>query len=255
MEPFSTCGSRKSMTSRLRKAACLPVAVLLVLPLHAGTKKVAFLGRPRQTCTSGLAGGQQYQIQRRAFRWTRDGSEVYTDAVAYYALGSGEFFWWGMGYTKFGYERDVKNSAGLDCAAARHDFHELQDGEWADLWGDNGEIRVYHSRLRFPSIEKGWQYVAEHPDETSEWWGGKWVELVSIYKELGQDFFRPERLRYDARAYFYDSLASVKKVGSTWLLEIKGADEPNRALVELDSNFKLIKVTKVPPASPPPLRK
>jgi len=241
------------MINRSWSVVSVTIAVLLVLPLHAGTKKAAFLARPRQTCTSTLASGQQYQIQRRAFRWTRDGSEVNTDAVAYYALGSGEFFWWGMGYTRAGYERDVKNSARLDCTAARHDFLELQDGEWADFWGENGEIRVFHSNLRFPSIEKGWQYVAEHPDETSEWWGGKWVELISLDKELGADFFRPERLRFDARAYFYDSLASVKKVGSTWLLEIKGADEPNRALVELDSSFKLIKVTKAtPPVSTNP---
>jgi hypothetical protein len=240
------------MISRSGSVVSVTLAVLLVLPLHAGTKKADFLARPRQTCTSTLAAGEQYQIQRRAFRWTREGSEVYTDAVAYYALGSGEFFWWGMGYTKAGYERDAKNSAGLDCAAPRHDFLELQDGEWADFWGNNGGIRVFHSKLRFPSIEKGWQYVAEHPDETSEWWGGKWVELISLDKELGSEFFRPERLRYDARVYFYDSLLSVKKVGSTWLLEIKGADEPNRALVELDSDFKLIKVTKAPPGSTEP---
>ena len=241
------------MIRRLRHAACVPVVVLLVLPLLAGTKRAAFLARPKQTCTSRLTSGQQYEMQRRAFRWTRDGTEVFTDAVAYYALGSGEFFWWGMGYTKVGYERNVKNSARLDCAAPRHDFLELQDGEWADFWGNNGGIHVFHSKLRFPSIEKGWQYVAEHPDETSEWLGGKWVELISLDEELGADFFRPERLRYDARGYFYDSLAGVKKVGSTWLLEIKGADEPNRALVELDSSFKLIKVTKAtPPVSTNP---
>jgi len=41
----------------------------------------------------------------------------------------------------------------------------------------------------------------------------------------------------------YDSLAGVKKVGSNWILELKGADEPNRAEAVLNSDFKLVKVT------------
>jgi len=44
---------------------------------------------------------------------------------------------------------------------------------------------------------------------------------------------------------------SAKKVGSHWEIEIKGADEPNRATVSLDSNFKLIAVTKNPVAPQP----
>ena len=44
--------------------------------------------------------------------------------------------------------------------------------------------------------------------------------------------------------YIYNPLVSVKKVGSNWILEIKGADEPNKAEVVLDSSFKLVKVTK-----------
>jgi hypothetical protein len=38
---------------------------------------------------------------------------------------------------------------------------------------------------------------------------------------------------------------SVKKAGSNWELEIKGGDEPNRATVLLDSEFKIVKVTKI----------
>jgi len=73
--------------------------------------------------------------------------------------------------------------------------------------------------------------------------GGKHVAIISL-EELGADFFRPESLRLDARPYVYDSLMDVKKVGSNWILDIKGADEPNRAEAVLDSDFKLVKVTK-----------
>ena len=57
-------------------------------------------------------------------------------------------------------------------------------------------------------------------------------------------FFRPESLRWDARPFFYDSLVNAKKADSKWEIVIKGADEPNRALVILDENFKLVKVTR-----------
>jgi hypothetical protein len=65
-----------------------------------------------------------------------------------------------------------------------------------------------------------------------------------LYKQLGNEFFRPKRLEFDARPFVYNSLDSVKKVGQNWELEIKGADEPNRATVLLDANFKLLAVTK-----------
>jgi hypothetical protein len=38
---------------------------------------------------------------------------------------------------------------------------------------------------------------------------------------------------------------SVKEVGATWEVVIKGADEPNRAMIVLDKNFKLLKVTRL----------
>jgi hypothetical protein len=232
------------MTRRfiLTLAAC----VVLVFPLHA-KRKAIFLSGKEQTCLSGLPSGQKYQMQRRVFRWSQNDGDVYTDAVAYYALGSGEFFWWGQGYTNVDkeYLNNLKKTGKLDCGAARHDILELQDGEWTDFYAENGSIHVFHSRLRFPSIKEGWQYVAEHPEETAAWLGsGKWLAVISIYKELGDDFFRPEKLRLDARAYNYDSLVSATKVGSTWQLEIKGADEPNRAEVLLDSTFRLVKVTR-----------
>jgi len=60
---------------------------------------------------------------------------------------------------------------------------------------------------------------------------------------LGADFFhRPESLHYDARPYMFQPLLGVKKVGSTWELEIQGTD--GRALVVLDKSFRAAKLEK-----------
>jgi len=53
-------------------------------------------------------------------------------------------------------------------------------------------------------------------------------------------------LEFATQGFFYNSLGSMKKVGQNWELEIKGADDPNRTTVLLDSNFKLLVVTKNP---------
>ena len=241
----------QNMTARSRNLIALGFFLLLAWPVHAGTPKAALLPDPKQTCKARLPSGQLYEVQRRAYHWKQNGSDVYTDATAYYAPGSGEFLWWGMGYTKEGYLKDVKNGPRFDCTALNRITIELQDGELALFFAEDADIHVFHSRLKFSSIKKGWRYVAEHPDETSEWFGGKWQEWVRINKDLGDDFFRPEKLRFDARAYNYNSLASVKKIGSTWQVEIKGADEPNRALAVLDSNFRLVKVTRTVAPAPP----
>ena len=225
-------------------------SLVLTFPLHA-QRQAEFLPHTKHTCTSRTANGQEYRIEYRAFHWRNQDKDVYTGAVAYYAPGTGEFLWWGgLGFTtKEAFLRNWGSSSGTTlCKSKRPDIAVLQDGEWADFYGENGGIHVFHSKLKFPSMEKGWQYVAEHPEETSSWLGGKWLQVVVLDKELGDDFFRPERLRYAAQGYFYDSLAGVTKVGSTWQVEIKGADEPNRALVVLDSDFKLLGVTKTPPS-------
>jgi hypothetical protein len=153
-------------------------------------------------------------------------------------------------YFRFG------NEGKFACAVAAKFFHFLllQDGQWVAFAAINSGIRVYHSDLRFQSISSGWDYVAEHPEEMSSFSDGRWVEFVSINKELGSDFFRPESLRFDARPFVYDPLAAVTKVNAHWQLEVKGADEPNRALVYLDGNFKLIKVVSLPATSVPTLR-
>lgn len=230
-----------------RSQVLLSTLLLLALPVHA-SQRAKFLPHTRQTCVSRSANGLEYRIEYRGLRWTDQGKDVYTSAVAYYAPGSGEFLWWGgaASTTKGAFLRNEGTGSKTLCTAKRRDIALLEDSEWADFYAQNGEIHIFHSSLKFPSIEKGWEYVAEHPEETSSWLGGKWIEVISLYKHLGDDFFRPEKLRFAAQGYFYDSLAGATKVGSTWQVEIKGADEPNRALVVLDSNFKLVKVTRAP---------
>ena len=157
--------------------------------------------------------------------------------------------WRGTTYTKHGYDSWVKDKPQPPvCKLFPGEFVELRDGEWADFWGISGSIEIYHGKLRFGSIEKAWKYVQLHPDETP---GGGHVsgpgyDMVTVYPQLGGDFFRPERLRYDARPFSYASITSVKKDGTQWHVEVKGADPPNRAVVVLDGDFKLLKVTKYP---------
>jgi hypothetical protein len=183
----------------LALAGCL----LLPLPLYP-KDKAKFLPQAKHTCTARTANGEEYRIQYRAFRWRNQGKDVFTGAVAYYALGSGEFLWWGgLGFTtKEAFLRNEGTSSKTLCTAKRRDIAVLEDGEWADFYAENGGIHVFHSNLKFPSMEKGWQYVAEHPEDTSSWWVGKWIKVVVLDKELGGDFFRPERLRFAAQEYF-----------------------------------------------------
>jgi len=129
--------------------------------------------------------------------------------------------------------------AGASCELPYHHILLLKDGEWADFWASDGRVGVFHSILKFETREKAWSYVAKH------WQDGSEAEIL-LYQQLGRDFFRPKRLEFDARPYTYDSLISAKKVDSNWKLEIKGADEPNIATVLLDSNFRLLAVTKNP---------
>ena len=66
---------------------------------------------------------------------------------------------------------------------------------------------------------------------------------IELDKVLGSNFFhRPERLLYDARPYMFRPLIGVKKVGSTWELQIRQTDD--RALVVLDKNFRVLKVAR-----------
>jgi hypothetical protein len=114
-----------------------------------------------------------------------------------------------------------------------------------------GCVGAVHSNLKFDTRKKGWSYVAEHWQDGEFSFVGKGlstklVEQISLYQQLGPEFFRPKRLEFAAQGFSYNSLGSVKKVGQSWELEIKGADEPNRPTILLDSHFKLLAVTKNP---------
>ena len=218
----------------------------LFLPVFAGASNADFMPTADRTCKLHLANGRPYVLQYRTFRWKKNEATVYTSVSGYYALGSGEFLWWGMDYSEdayFRYGKKLSTPSKPGCTDIAPEALLLRDGEWAYYLAVNSSLRVFHSNLRFLSIEKAWQYVAEHPEETSSWNGGKWVELIDLAKVLGPDFFhRPERLRYDARPYTFMPLLSVNKVDSTWELKIQGTDE--RAIVVLDSHFKPLKVLK-----------
>ena len=224
----------------------LPCVLLFTLPLLAETPKAHFLG-PAKNCERTLPDGRRYQVSRRLLHWIQGSEDWYADAFAYYMPGTGEFMWRGTTYTKHGYDSWVKGKPQPAlCKLFAGEFLELRDGEWADFSGMSGSIEIYHGRLRFGSIEKAWKYVQLHPDEMP---GAEHVtrpgyDRVNVYPQLGSDFFRPERLHYDARPYSYPSITSVRKIDKEWHLEIKGADPPNRAVVILDGGFKLLNVLK-----------
>lgn len=228
--------------TKTRLSIALAYAVFL-LPVSAIASQAEFVPDTKHTCNLHLASGRPYILQSRTFRWKKSVTELYATAIAYYAPGSGEFIWWESDYTPDQYSRWGKNYSKPGCTDARPETLLWQDGEWADFWAFNTRIQVVHSKLKFQSIEKGWQYVAEHPSESSSMAEGKWVVWIDLGKVLGSDFFhRPESLRYDARPYTFQPLLGVKKVGSNWELQIQGTDA--RALIVLDNNFKVVRVTK-----------
>jgi hypothetical protein len=180
----------------LSKLACwlgvyvISSASFNLLLASAGTR-AKFL-RLQSPCAAHMVDGHEYQISGTIFHWTGSNGDVYADAIGYYVPGSGEFLWWALEYNKRGYDRDLKHDPYLKCAADRHDIVELVDGELVDFYGGNSQIRVFHSKLHFPSLRRAWQYVAEHPEDTSQMLGGKWLTMISL-AEIGDDFFRPER--------------------------------------------------------------
>jgi hypothetical protein len=231
----------------MTKVKLLVAVTCWLLPaVSAFASKAEFLGGAEQTCNLHLASGQPYVRQYRSFRWRRDEAEVYTGVVAYYAPGSGVFLWWGMDFTPDGYARYGKTLAGPSKSGCSDDSPKtllLEDGEWAVFLAMNSRLRILHCNLKFPSLQKAWKYVAEHPEDSASWGGGKWIALVDLDKVLGPDFFhRPESLLYDARPYMFDPLLSAKKVGSTWELHIQGTDD--RAVVVLDGEFQVAQVTR-----------
>jgi hypothetical protein len=232
----------------------LAALVLMSMSLSAQTSKPKYLSDSDHMCKATLANGTAYEVWDRLLLTKWNGKPSYLPVRGLYRSGSGEFLWRtsvGFSDQEHAIEMMEKPQKGGACPEdPQHHILLLQDGEWIDFLASNGNVTVFHSNLKFHKREEAWSYVAEHwQDGQFGIFGGgstKFVEMTTINQQLGSDFFRPKRLEFAAQGYFYNSLGSVKKVGQHWEVEIKGADEPNRATVLLDSNFKLLSVTKNP---------
>jgi hypothetical protein len=208
------------------------------VPVHSESAKATLVAGTDQTCPTQLPNGTSYEVHVRTLKANWKNRVVFVTVKAYYKPDSGEFFYESAIISKEGYLRDFRQRPIRTCKPTEGHIVLLENGEWADFSASN-RLDVYHSTLQFATIGKAWQYVSTHFEECQKCW-----EEIPLYKELPEMFFRPESLRWNARPYFYNSLISAKKAGSTWEVVIKGADEANRAVVILDENFKLVKIIR-----------
>jgi hypothetical protein len=212
-----------------------------------------YLSAADQVCKKALEDGTPYEGWNRVIRTEWDGQPLYVKVRAYYKPGSGELLWRSTGFSENAYGSDLKEASLIGRGSCEEPYRHillLHGGEWADFWAERGRIVIYHCDLKFKARDKVWDYIAQHwrdgADDPNP--STKWGLEILLYDQLGHKFFRPKKLESDARPYTYDSLVSVKKWGQLWELVVRGADEPSRATVLLDSNFKLVKVTKDDPA-------
>ena len=218
-------------------------------PLRAQTAAPRYLADVDRICKASLANGMDYEVWDRVFVSEWEGKPLYVKVHAYYMPETGEFLWKSTGLSEHGYESEPKEKPKKRGGACKETYRHmvlLEEGEFADFWAERGRIVVFHCSLKFDTREKAWSYVAEHWQDAADDARptAKWVVEILVFSQLGYEFFRPKSLLYDARPYTYDSLVSAKKKGTNWELELKGADEGNRATVLLDRKFKLISVTK-----------
>jgi hypothetical protein len=232
----------------------LAALVLMVVPLSAQTSEPRYLSDWEHMCKATLGDGTKYEVWDRLLVTEWQGKPIYLPVRGLYRPRLGEFLWRAsVGFVdkEHAIAMMEKPQKGGACPEdPQYHILLLQDGEWIDFWSRNGGVEVFHSSLKFRARKDAWSYVAEHwQDGEFGILGGastKFVEEINLGQQLGADFIRPKRLEFSAQGYFYNSLGSVKKVGQNWEVEIKGADEPNRATVLLDNNFKLLAVTKHP---------
>jgi hypothetical protein len=224
----------------------------MVVPLSAQTSEPRYLSHWDHMCKATLADGTKYEVWDRLLVTAWQGKPSYLQVRGLYRPGSGEFLLRAsMGFVdkEHAVATMEKPQKGGACPEDP-EYHVLllQDSEWMDFLSRNGGVEVFHSNLKFHARKEAWSYVAEHWQDAEPFLVGgastKFVEQINLGQQLGADFIRPKRLEFSAQGYFYNSLGSVKKVGRNWEVEIKGADEPNRATVLLDNNFKLLAVTK-----------
>jgi hypothetical protein len=230
----------------------LAALILMVVPLSAQTSEPRYLSDWDHMCKATLADATKYEVWDRLLVTEWQGKPSYLPVRGLYRPGSGEFLWRAsVGFVdkEHAVAMMEKPQKGGACPEdPQYHVLLLQDGEWIDFWSRNGGVEVFHSNLKFHARKDAWSYVAEHWQDAEAFLVGgastKFVEEINLDQQLGADFIRPKRLEFSAQGYFYNSLGSVKKVGQNWEVEIKGADEPNRATVLLDNNFTLLEVTK-----------
>ena len=219
----------------------------LAMPLHSQTRRAVLVPGSDHTCPAQLPDGTKYEVHFRTLKARWQDRDVYVVVQAYYKPNSGEFLFYSSIWQKADYLRNPKGDAEWSCEPGYQSVVLLENGEWVEFRAmtSGPRLEVFHSTLRFSSIRVAWGYVSTHFDDCrmpSE--KAKCYDEVPLYKDLDFDFFRPERLRFNAAPYFYNPLVSARKAGSTWEVVVKGADEPNRARIDLDEKFKLLKVTR-----------
>jgi hypothetical protein len=232
----------------------LAALILMVMPLSAQTSEPRYLSEWDHMCQATLADGTKYEVWDRLLVTEWRGKPSYLPVRGLYRPGSGEFLLRASGGFTDKEHAVVMMEKPQKGGACPEDpqYHVLllQDGQWIDFWSRNGGVEVFHSNLKFYARKDAWSYVAEHWQDADPFVVGfastKFVEKTNLNQQLEANFFRPKRLEFSAQGYLYNSLGGVKKVGQNWELEIKGADEPNRATVLLDNNFKLLAVTENP---------
>jgi len=234
----------------LRSGFLAALLVTAALPLSAQTHQPRYLREADHVCKNPLPDGTAYERWDRVFLTAWQDKPLYVKLRAYYRPGYGEVFLVSTGLSEHGYMgelKEEKKEPRTSCEVTPGHILIFEDGEWVDFWAERGKIVVFHCHLKFDTREKAWDYIAQHWRDADDDLDAKrkWTSEIFVYDQLGREFFRPKRLEFDARPYSYNSLGSVKKAGSNWELEIKGADEPNRATVLLDSEFKIFKVTKI----------
>jgi hypothetical protein len=228
----------------------LAALILMAVPLSAQTSEPQYLSDWDHMCKATLADGTKYEVWDRLLVTERQGKPIYLPVRGLYRPRLGEFLWRAsVGFVdkEHAVAMMEKPQKGGACPENQEYYVLLlQDGEWIDFWSRNGDVEVFHSNLKFHTRNEAWSYVGGHWQDADSFGGvsTKFVEVINPYQQLGADFSRPKRLEFSAQGYLYNSLGSVKKVGQNWELEIRGAEEPNRATVLLDSDFKLLAVTK-----------